>query len=111
MKILSNSILFFSHNVSYPLKDKLNVLGNMQFVVCKYFQFGQNAEISSSGIVLTLPYEEILDLSNLTEITEYEVNVQEMMRNMCCLERVASIVEIAENDGYQHVLLFPQCFQ
>ena len=40
-KMLVTNIFFFSHNVSYPMKDNFNNLSNIEFVVCKYFQFGQ----------------------------------------------------------------------
>ena len=39
-KMLVTSIFSFPHHVFYPVKDKC--LSNVWFVVCKYFQFGQD---------------------------------------------------------------------
>ena len=40
-KMLESSIFSFAHNVLYPMKVIFNVLNNIQFSICKCFQFGQ----------------------------------------------------------------------
>ena len=40
-KMLVSSIFFFSRNVFHPMEDNFYVFSNVQFVVCKCFQFGQ----------------------------------------------------------------------
>ena len=40
-KMLVSSIFSFSHNVFYPIKDRNHQYSNGEFVVCKYFHFGQ----------------------------------------------------------------------
>ena len=39
-KLLVTSNISFSHNVFYSIKAINHLFGNIQFVVCKYFQFG-----------------------------------------------------------------------
>ena len=39
--IVVTSIFFFSQNVFDSMKDNFNILSNIWFVVCKFFQFGQ----------------------------------------------------------------------
>ena len=47
-KMLVTTIFSFSHNVLFPIKEKNHHFGNIKFVVCKCFQFGQ-ATILSFG--------------------------------------------------------------
>ena len=56
-----------------------------------------------------LPYEKILDLSNLRAFADDKINVTQNLKFP--LGREESIVGKGENAGYQHFLLFPQCFQ
>ena len=37
-KMLLTSIFFFSHNVLYPLNDKLYIFSYIYFVICACFQ-------------------------------------------------------------------------
>ena len=57
----------------------------------------------------SLPHNKILDWSNLKAFADDKINVTEKMKFL--LERVENIVRKGENAGYQHFLLFPQCFQ
>ena len=56
-----------------------------------------------------LPYNEILDWSKFEASANDDINVIEKMKNV--LGRVENIMRNDENAGYQHFLLFPQCFQ
>ena len=53
--------------------------------------------------------EKNLNQSNLKRFTDGKINVIQKLRFV--LEGVENIVEKGENAGYQHFLLFPQCFQ
>ena len=59
---------------------------------------------------LTLfPYDKFLDSSKLKALADDKMNVTEKLKFV--RGRVKTIVENGENAGYQHFLLFPQCFQ
>ena len=57
----------------------------------------------------SLPNNKILDQSNFKAFADNILNVVQIM--ICISDRVESIVGKGENAGYQHFLLFPQCFQ
>ena len=57
----------------------------------------------------SLPNVKILDRSKLKAFAEDKINVTEILKFV--LERVENIVGKGENAGYQHFLLFLQCFQ
>ena len=56
-----------------------------------------------------LPDDKILDWSKLKAFADDNLNVAKMMISL--YDRVEKIVGKGENAGYQHFLLFPQCFQ
>ena len=56
-----------------------------------------------------LPNDKIVDWSKLKAFADDTVNVTEKLK--FDLGRVENIVGKGENAGYQHFLLFPQCFQ
>ena len=51
----------------------------------------------------------ILDWSKLQAFAEDKINVTQKLE--VALERVENLVGKGENAGFQHLLLFPQCFQ
>ena len=57
----------------------------------------------------SLPNDNILDLSKFRAFAENKSNVTQNLKIV--LGRVENIVGIGENAGYQHFLLFLQCFQ
>ena len=57
----------------------------------------------------SLPNDKILDWSKLKALADDKINVTEKLKFV--LRRVENIVGKGENAGYQHFLLFPQCFQ
>ena len=59
--------------------------------------------------VTPLPEDKILDWSRLKAFTDNKINVTPKQKFF--LGWVENIVGKGENDGYQHFLLFPQCFQ
>ena len=59
--------------------------------------------------VNSLPNDEILDLTKFKAFADNKIILTQKLKFM--LEREENIVEKGENAGYQHFLLFPQCFQ
>ena len=59
--------------------------------------------------VNSLPNDRILDWSRLKAFTDENLNVNEKLK--FGLGSVENIVGKDEKAGYQHFLLFPQCFQ
>ena len=57
----------------------------------------------------SLPNDKFSDWSKLKAFADDKLNLTEKLKLE--LERVENIVGKGENAGYQHFLLFPQCFQ
>ena len=57
----------------------------------------------------SLPNDNFLDWSKLKAFADDKTNVNEKLKFV--LGQVENIVGKRENAGYQHFLLFPQCFQ
>ena len=57
----------------------------------------------------SLPNDKILDQSKLKAFADDKINITKKLKFY--LVRVENIGENAENAGYQHFLLLPQCFQ
>ena len=55
-----------------------------------------------------LPDDKVLDLSKLKAFADDKIDVTEILKFVS--RRVENIVGKGENAGYQHFLLFPQCF-
>ena len=55
--------------------------------------------------------EKILDWIILNAFTDYKLTVHEALMKIPVFDRTEKIVEKGENAGYQHFLLFPQCFR
>ena len=60
-------------------------------------------------ILNPLPNDKFLDWSKLKAVADDKSNVAAKLKFV--LGRVENIVGKGENAGYQHFLLFPQCFQ
>ena len=50
-----------------------------------------------------------MEVTKLKALADGKINVAQMMISV--FDRVENIVGKGENAGYQHFLLFPQCFQ
>ena len=61
------------------------------------------------GYFNPLPNDKTLDQSSLKDFADDKMNATYKMN--FAMERVENIVGKGENAGYQHFLLFPQCFQ
>ena len=60
-------------------------------------------------VILTLLHDKILDVTKVKVLADNKINVAQMM--ISGFDRAENIVGKGENAGYQHFLLFPQCFQ
>ena len=56
----------------------------------------------------SLPYDKILDMTQLKAFADYQLNIAKM--TIPLFDRAENAVEKEENAGYQHFLLFPQGF-
>ena len=56
-----------------------------------------------------VPSDKILDMSKLKAFADDNLNMYQKMK--FALVRTENIVGKGENAGYQHFLLFPQCFE
>ena len=61
-----------------------------------------------SWVINPLPDDKILDFTKLKAFADDKLNVAKMMISL--FDRVESTMGKGENAGYQHFLLFPQCF-
>ena len=57
----------------------------------------------------SLPSAKILDVTKLKAFADDKINVAQMIVSV--FDRIGNIVGKGENAGYQHFLLFLQCFQ
>ena len=72
------------------------------------FSFAQNVFSCFKGFN-SLPNDKVLDRPNLTDLADDKINAGNVTNFV--MVRVENIVGKGENAGYQHFLLFPQCFQ
>ena len=66
-------------------------------------------KITSFFFFNSLPNDKILDQSELKAFADDKINVNKNLKFV--FGQVENIVGKGENAGYQHFLLFPQCFQ
>ena len=59
-------------------------------------------------LINSLPNNKIWDMTKLKAFADCKLNVVEM--KISVYDRVENTVGKGENAGYQHFLLFPQCF-
>ena len=67
------------------------------------------AKRKSVFLVNSLPNDKILDWSKMNAFADNKINVSEKLKFES--DWVDNNVGKGENAGYQHFLLFPQCFQ
>ena len=69
----------------------------------------QESKICHLGKGQLFTNDKILDYFKLKAFADNKLNVAKMMISPC--DRAENIVKKGQNTGYQHFLLFPQCFQ
>ena len=57
---------------------------------------------------LTLPNDKIFDWTKLKALADYKLDIKIIIS---IYDRIENIVGKGQNAGFQHFLLFPQCFQ
>ena len=67
----------------------------------------QNAALCGNGLTL-YQYDEILDQSKLKAFADDKIKLAKI--KIFVLNSAENIVGKGENAGYQHFLVFPQCF-
>ena len=75
----------------------------LQEVACPKIMFSKESKFLNS-----LPNDIILDVTKLKAFADEKLHVAKMTISL--LDRVGNTVVKGENAGYQHFLLFPQCF-
>ena len=85
----------------FSSKSHLN-LGTKTSIIC-------NQQNALKVNINALPNDKYLDLSKLKAFADDKLNSTDKLKFV--LGRVENIVRKGENAGYQHFLLFPQCFQ
>ena len=94
-----------THNIGYDLQFLticILILESSNLHQSKVLLFGK-------GLTLTLPNNKILDVSKLKPFADDKINVTQKLKS--AVGRIKNSVGKGENAGYQHFLLFPQCFQ
>ena len=100
------STFSFSNSISSSIKNLGSfVCTPFKFVVCRRIHFGQ----LKMGGVNPIPSNKFSDWSKKKTFADNTINVTQKQKFF--LELVENIVGKGENAGYQHFLLFPQCFQ
>ena len=91
-----------------------NILGNGENVGHQHFLIFLKCPLAHKksvclGKELTLPNNKFLDRSKLIAFADDKLNLNK--KSKLVLGRGENIVGKGKNAGYQHFLLFPQCFQ
>ena len=88
-----------------------NIVGKGEKLVSNIFSFSHNVfqKKPSSESFNSLPNNKILDWSKLKAYADDKINVTEKLKFV--MGKVENFVGKGENAGYQHFLLFLQCFQ
>ena len=60
-------------------------------------------------VINSLPNDKILDWSKLKALADDKIKLAKIM--IFVFDNIENMVGKGENAGYQHFLLFPQCFQ
>ena len=85
--MLVTNISFITHEAFDSIKENFTICANLN----------------------SLPNDTIWALTKMKAIAGDKFNVAKMLISL--YDRIENIVEKGENAGYQHFLLFPQCFQ
>ena len=84
-------------------------LEGIQNMKCIFCYLRTLAVTRGTTCLNSLPKDKILNWSKLEAFADDKINVSEKLKYV--LGRIENIVGKGENAGYQHFLLFPQCFQ
>ena len=82
---------------------------HLELFALEYGKIAESVYTLASTNINSLPNDKILDWSKLKVFADDKINLAENFK--FGLGRVENSVGKGENAGYQHFLLFPQCFQ
>ena len=91
---------------------KKSLVASISFFCNSSFESLLSLDLWKLGMMwlwVSLPDDKILDWSKFKAFADDKINVKKKLK--FGLGRVENIVRNGENAGYQHFLLFPQCFQ
>ena len=119
---LPNDIILNQSRLKAIVDDKINVIQKVNFDLRRVESIvgkGENAAyqhfllfpqcLQNFSSYRSLANDKILNQSKLKSIADDKINVIQKVN--FDLRRIENIVRKRENAGYQHFLLFPQCFQ
>ena len=102
---IESSIFSFSQNAFYPFQGTFKILG------CIYCIVLSASDLDLSKILFTKDFTKQQNL-RLVQIESICRRQNKCEKNLeICFGKGRNIVGKEENDGYQHFLLFPQCFE
>ena len=103
------SIFSFSSNILWPIPDKSQT--SLHLICCLHIlSIWEESTILSPGKEFnSLSNHKILDRSKLKAFADDKINVTKEFKFV--FGREENNVRKGKNAGYQHFLLFPQCFQ
>ena len=82
---------------------------SVTFFQDSFCNYKSSGSILSNSLLTLFSDDKNLTLSKLKAFTDDKINVTRMIISVYV--RVENIVGKGENAGYQHFLLFPQCFE
>ena len=89
--------------------DKSKILSFGKYLMCLRAQIYSIPLYCSKHCINSLPNDKILDWFKLKAFADDNLKVIKMI--IYVLDNIQNIVGKGENAGYQHFLLFPNCFQ
>ena len=98
-----NQHFFLSISCFLPFQAKFHLFSHTLFCVYGCWQFRVVKKVNS------LLNNTFLHLSKMKAFAEDKINMTQKLKFF--LGKIENIVGNGENAGYQHFLLFPQCFQ
>ena len=108
--MLVTSIFSFPHNVFYSIKDINYHLDKVKFLSPGNGLKGFFFRVANTWVGLNpFPNDKISDVTKLKAFADDKLKIREKVISL--FDRVENTVGKGENAGYQHFLLFPQCFQ
>ena len=97
----------FNERIFHPQTSSRN-LGNLYLMLCRLSAM-RDISYACYACIKRFTKQQILDWTKFKVFADNKYNVAKIMISV--LDRVENSVRKGENAGYQHFLLFPQCFQ
>ena len=98
-EMLVTSIFTFSHNVFFPIKEKLHLLSNIKIVVCKYFQCELLDTLHTMTYIMAITYCDIHHGYHITTTECHSVFPGIALSNGASLEDMTDITTVMTTDS------------